>query len=116
MSIFDNETPCAQCPYRKDAPLKLWDRVEFENLLEQDADPIRGHVFGCHKHRHQPKRERRPCVGWLLDQKKRGIPSIQLRLMLMKSEVARKHFARIHSKGLKLFRSIQAMCRANGVG
>lgn len=115
---WDDEThltPCAKCPYRKDAPLRLWHPDEFRNLLRQDADPMNGRLFGCHNDGKKPKEEQRPCVGWLLDQKRRGTPSIQLRLALMRNEKAVMMYERISAAGLKLYRTIQAMCRANGV-
>lgn len=110
----NHRSPCAKCPYRKDAPLKLWHVSEFENLLAQDANEMGGHLFGCHNDGKKPKAEQRPCVGWLLDQRRRGTPSIQLRLALLHNPVAADVYERIHSKGLKLYPSISAMARANG--
>lgn len=113
--IWDRTSPCASCPYRKDAPLKLWHKSEFENLLRQDADPINGHLFGCHEFNRRDRSVHRPCAGWLLDQKRRGMPSIQLRLALMTKPDADKCFESANDGGVKTFRTLAAMCRANGV-
>lgn len=111
----DLREPCQSCPYRKDTPTMLWHRSEFENLLRQDANELGGHVFGCHKFRKQPSEEHRYCVGWLLDQQRRGYPSIQLRLSLIKDADLQKAVTQIGDGGHELYPSITAMCRANGV-
>ena len=110
---WDRTVPCASCPYRRDAPRGLWHRSEFENLLAQDRDPLFGAEFGCHEFNRQPKSEHRPCAGWLLDQKKRDIPSIQLRLTLTRNPEALACFEKADPAGLPLFDSIEEMCRAN---
>lgn len=107
------ESPCKSCPYRKDSPLALWDNAEFENLLFHDADPLHGNMFACHATRHRPQSEREPCAGWLLDQKRRRVPSIRLRLTLMHHPEAVKCLETVTSGGHRLFRTIQAMSRAN---
>lgn len=106
-------SPCAKCPYRTDAPLKLWHVSEFENLLRQDADEVGGHIFGCHNDGKKAKAQQRPCVGWLLDQRRRGTPSIQLRVALTKPEAA-EAYERVHADGLSLYPSIADMAKANG--
>lgn len=111
---FDRRSPCTSCPYRKDAPLHLWDLAEFESLLANDRNEMTGAVYQCHEGRKQPDEERRPCMGWMLDQKRRNVPSIQLRMLLMRNAEACAAFNEAHA-GAKLFASIAAMCRANGV-
>lgn len=106
--------PCENCPYRKDAPRKLWHRSEFEGVLSAERERL-GKIYNCHKHSTLPIHERGLCAGWLLDQKKRNFPSISLRIMLIREPSARDAVARVSSGGLKLFRTVQAMCRANGV-
>ena len=110
---WDIESPCKSCPYRKDSPLALWDRYEFENLLKHDADPMQGAVFGCHATRHRPREEQGPCAGWLLDQKRRGTPSIQLRLRLMRNEEAGHCYENVSEGGLELYETLQEMCEVN---
>lgn len=113
--IWDRTSPCASCPYRKDAPLKLWHRTEFERLLAADADPLNGAMYGCHEFNKRPPESHRPCAGWLLDQQRRGLPSIRLRLALISIPDARRCMEQLADAGLSLFRTIKAMCRANGV-
>lgn len=73
------KTPCENCPYRVDAPRRLWHRSEFERLLAYEGDQFGG-LYNCHKHVALPPDARGFCAGWLLDQKRRGIPSVRLRL------------------------------------
>ena len=88
---WDTREPCESCPYRKDAPIKKWDRAEFEDLLAHDANELGGAVYGCHGTK---KRVEGPsvCAGWLLDQQRRDFPSIQLRLLLMSNAAAAEIF------------------------
>lgn len=109
------ETPCSDCPYRKDAPLHLWDRYEFRKLLEQDESQFGTGVYACHKHKDLDPVDRGMCAGWAVDQKRRNIPSINLRLQLMGDPLFRAAFTKVHDGGHKLFKTIKAMCRANGV-
>ena len=113
--IYDRASPCASCPYRVDAPRKLWHRVEFENLLAHDGNELTGSQYGCHEFRKRDASEHRPCAGWLLDQKRRGIPSLLLRMTLMTKPEAAANFEKLDATGIPLFPSIKAMCRANGV-
>lgn len=112
---WDNREPCASCPYRKDVPVGTWHRSEFENLLAQDADPLHGKTFGCHKYRNRPADEQRMCVGWFLDQQRRGYPSIKLRILVMTSEGAAEEFWRdANDGGLELYETLADMCAENG--
>ena len=112
---FDRSEPCESCPYRLDAPRRLWHPEEFRNLLRQEADPLNGTVFGCHEGRKLPHDEHRMCVGWLIHQKRNGTPSIQLRLQMIKNEALGELYGRIDEKRPGLFRTLKSMCRANGV-
>lgn len=107
--------PCNNCPYRRDAPTEFWHREEFEKLLESDADPLNGHLFACHKSIDILPEDRPACIGWLLDQRKRGLPSIQLRLKLMRDPVLLEVLEQATDDGLDLFDSIEEMCAANNV-
>jgi len=108
--------PCKTCPYRKDVPPKTWHRSEFENLLTQDADEMMGRVFGCHQHNKLPREQQGLCIGWLLDQRERGCPSIRLRMQLFASTETAKQLEEAHAPaGVSLYPTIKAMCRANGV-
>lgn len=112
---LDTKSPCASCPYRTDAPLKMWHREEFENLLAQDADEQNGRIFGCHKYRNRPAEEQHFCAGWMLDQRKRRFPSIMLRLVFMRMGVTDEMLDEFNDGGHKLYESVKAMCLANGV-
>lgn len=102
---FSGNTPCKSCPYRKDAPLQLWDKVEFEQLLENDKK-ILGGSYLCHK------KDGSCCKGWLIDQDKRNFPSIKLRILLSENNVSREYLNGIHSS-VEMFESIEQMSVAN---
>jgi hypothetical protein len=106
--------PCENCPYRMDAPRYHWHRDEFLSVLAAENSQM-GSIFACHKQAKMPPAERGICAGWLLDQKKRGVPSIMLRIKLAQDAVARAAYEAVSGDGLRLFRTIKAMCRANGV-
>ena len=112
---LDTKKPCASCPYRKDVPVQTWHRSEFENILAEDADDLGGATYGCHKYRFRPAEEQTFCAGWLLDQKQRRYPSIQLRLFLVTNGITADQLDEITDGGHDLYRSIKAMCLANGV-
>lgn len=107
-------TPCANCPYRKDAPRRLWDASEFRGLLDAERSQL-GKVYGCHKQLAIDPKSRGFCAGWLLDQKKRNIPSIALRMVLISDPDAGKALEAVNDGGHEMFKSVEAMCRANGV-
>jgi hypothetical protein len=114
MSRAHMTRPCENCPYRKDAPRRLWHRSEFEDVLEAEGTQF-GKVYNCHKHAPLDESARGFCAGWLLDQKKRGCPSIALRLALMRDKDGVAALEAVHATGLEMFTSVKAMCRANGV-
>lgn len=102
---FERKQPCNNCPYRKDAPLAYWSIQEFINLIEHDKQEFGG-VFQCHK------KDDHVCVGWLMDQDKRGLPSIALRIRLMHDKVTREYLDSLRSPS-KLYKGIKEMCIAN---
>jgi hypothetical protein len=108
---FDMKEPCASCPYRRDAPLQLWAREEFVRLLETDAEPFPGALYACHGTGKLP--QKRVCGGWLLDQKRRGCPSIALRLSLLSDDTAVVCLETITDGGHPLYDSIEDMVDAN---
>lgn len=107
-------SPCSTCPYRKDAPLGHWHPIEFRKLLASEGTTF-GAVYACHGQAHKEPTARGMCAGWLLDQKKRDVPSIALRVVLLKDSSAVEAIENVTSGGAKLFSSVRAMCRANGV-
>ena len=111
---WETREPCGSCPYRKDAPLELWHRQEYESVYASEhAECIGGSVFGCHA---TLKKDPEVCAGWLLDQKRRGIPSIPLRLRLMRLPDARAALDEVTDGGHETYDSALEMCAANGVG
>jgi Family of unknown function (DUF6283) len=111
---FDRTEPCKSCPYRMNAPRKLWSREEFAKLLVMDASET-GCIYECHQERKLPESEHRLCAGWAIDQKKRNTPSIMLRMGLMMKVGMGEWFAKLDVRQRGLFRTLEAMCRANGV-
>lgn len=115
--IWDIKSPCKSCPYRKDSRIALWHPREFLNLLKQDAclpdtDLSLGVLFGCHEYNKRPPEEHRPCAGWLLDQKKRGVPNLNLRMALGRPAVL-ACFEAVSAGGLKLYKTLAEMCKVN---
>jgi hypothetical protein len=105
--------PCDTCPYRRSTPVGVWDEVEYENLRKHDADTIMGHNFNCHLSAKLPAAERSLCVGWLADQKRRGFPAIQLRMLMMRKPSVAELVESIDDNDPDLYSSIEEMCRAN---
>lgn len=108
---WDTREPCGSCPYRKDAPLGLWHPSEFDRLVATDQSQV-GSLFGCHAT--IKKEHPSVCAGWLLDQRERGIPSLMLRVALMRErKEAGGCLEQVSSGGHPLYKSIAAMVAAN---
>lgn len=103
---YDRLEPCKQCPYRTDAPLAKWSPEEFARLLETERDDL-GVVYGCHN------ADGNLCVGWALDQQRRGCPSIRLRLALASDRRLAEQFEAVGDGGNELYDSVEEMCEAN---
>jgi len=108
---FERRTPCASCPYRVDAPRQHWHRDHFASVLRGMRDPVNGPVFACHSTAKQPVRD--ACVGWMLDQIARHMPSIQLRLTLIRSDPPAHYLGELHAGGAEMFDGIEDMISAN---
>jgi hypothetical protein len=104
-SIFNKTQPCQNCPYRKDAPLWLWSIEEFKKVVSSEKSEY-GRVFLCHK------KDGNACVGWLIDQDRRGLPSIALRVELSKAGITREYMDKLSSPA-PLYDDIEQMCTAN---
>lgn len=102
---YKRTSPCTTCPYRKDVKLKTWDKAEFKDLLANDQTQM-GTVYACHK------KDGHVCVGWLMDQYKRGLPSIMLRLSLLKNKVNIEYSNSLNCDA-DMYKSIRDMIRAN---
>lgn len=107
-------TPCENCPYRIDAPRGYWHPEEFESVLAAEEREFGG-IFACHKHKILPEEKRGLCAGWLLDQKRRNLPSIMLRIKLGSDPSMLDAFEKVSDGGHAMFDSIESMCIANGV-
>jgi len=103
--LFKRKSPCGDCPYRKDAPLAKWDLQHFKDVLARDTELL-GAVWKCHKN------DGCVCVGWLMDQDNRRLPSIQLRIALSRHSITREYMDNLTCKS-EMFESVEAMCYAN---
>lgn len=104
--LFNRLTPCGSCPYRKCSTAARWAVEEFQDLLEHDRSEL-GRLYQCHQ------KDGHSCVGWLLDQRRRNLPSIALRLALIKAtDVPQQYIESLHSEA-PLFDSVEEMCQAN---
>jgi len=104
--------PCATCPYLRATKRALWSEEEYANLQAQDRNDF-GSLFGCHSDAKKLRADQSLCVGWALDQKRRNVPSLSFRMLLLTRDGVGEWFAALSEKGLKLYRSIDAMRRAN---
>jgi len=107
---YDTKEPCKSCPYRMDAPLGLWHPSEFQNLARTERDQF-GAVFGCHATRH--RRTPSVCAGWLIQQRDAGVPSIALRLEILRAPDAAEALRTVRDGGHALYDSVEAMIEAN---
>lgn len=98
--------PCANCPWRVDAPRKHWDPTHFVDIWRNCQDDG-VHVMGCHKSTVQRPRV---CQGWV---RVMGLDAIGVRLELITGQVTETEIA--HRGGPELFKSFAAMLRANGI-
>ncbi len=81
--LLTQKHPCGNCPYRKDAPLALWAKDHFEDLLENEKDIV-GKVYGCHKQNGSV------CVGWAILQVNNDLPCNALRMEVLFGERGKK--------------------------
>lgn len=105
MLKFKSNTPCENCPYRKDAPKKLWHKSEFERLLDNDKRQF-SPVYGCHK------KNNSVCVGWLMNQDERNFPNINLRMLFLKENITREFLDTLHCPSER-YESIEEMVQEN---
>lgn len=103
--LFQCTSPCNNCPYRKDAPVKHWSIDEFEDLLKSEQSQL-GVTYGCHKNNGTI------CVGWLMMQDKNRLPSIMLRMSLSSHNVTREYLDSLHCKS-EMFETTNDMIHAN---
>lgn len=103
--LFHCTQPCGNCPYRTDAPLKHWHKEEFRKVVESEADYM-GSTFLCHKQNGSM------CIGWLMKQDERNLPSLMLRISLSKHNVTREYLDSLHTPK-PLYKTTEDMIKAN---
>lgn len=121
----DPAAPCGTCPYRRSTPVGVWDQFEYDKLRETDAvDPqeamrrasagedvplreLLGVVYQCHLD------DGTICRGWLADQKRRGLPSLALRLELSRRPDLVRVLEKVDENDPDLYGSLAEMCAAN---
>jgi hypothetical protein len=102
---YYKKSPCNNCPYRTDAPLKLWHKSEYEKLLASENSQC-GSIYLCHK------KDGHVCVGWLMKQDEQNFPSIMLRISLSKNNVTREYLDSLNCNA-PLYKDVRAMIKAN---
>lgn len=102
---FAKRSPCNNCPYRCDAPLRHWDVIEFINLIKSEADYF-GTTFGCHKN------DGNICIGWLMYQVDNDFPSIALRMVLLTHKITREYLESLQCSSDR-YKTVLEMCIAN---
>ena len=102
---FACNKPCDNCPYRTDAPLKLWHKEEYEKLLRYEKSEM-GTIYQCHKDNGSV------CIGWLMKQKEQNFPSMYLRMSLIKNKISPEYLDSLSSPS-PLYENVRAMIKAN---
>lgn len=97
---------CDTCPYRRSTPVGIWSAAEYENLRLNDGHGF-GSLFNCHL------KDGSLCRGWLADQKRRGVPSLSLRMRLMRDDAQCDAFNALDDADPALYESIEEMIEAN---
>ena len=103
--FYSKKSPCKNCPYRKDAPKRLWSVAEFIDLKKNEKSEL-GTTYGCHK------ADGCVCVGWLMNQDKNNLPSIMLRISLSKNNITRDYLDSLTCKS-EQYKTVDEMCIEN---
>lgn len=98
--------PCANCPWRVDAPRGHWDPSHFFEIWRNCQDDG-AHEMLCHK---STVSKPLPCQGWA---RVIGFAAIGIRLAVMRGALSAAEVA--DRSGPKLFRTFATMLRANGL-
>lgn len=107
--------PCPNCPFLRSAPLAYWHPDEYMMLSRMESVETRlgeASLFNCHKDQHLPQPSRQLCVGWMIDQKRKGIPSIALRIRLSRDDDTVDQLRAVSTEG-ELFNSVSDLVSAN---
>lgn len=98
--------PCANCPWRVDAPREHWDPQHFLDIWNNCQDDG-ARTMGCHK---STVKNHLPCQGWI---RVMGFDAIGVRLLAMTGKITIQEVE--DTKGPQLFPTFQAMLRANKI-
>jgi hypothetical protein len=103
--------PCANCPWRVDAPREYWDPQHFIDIYRNCQDDGL-HTMLCHKSNALPPEGRvsLPCQGWL---RVMGLDAIGVRITLAKGLATIEEVE--DRDGPELFPTFEAMMEANHV-
>jgi hypothetical protein len=103
--------PCANCPWRVDAPRGYWDPQHFVDIWKHCQDDGLN-IMLCHKANAMPEEQRDsvPCQGWI---RVLGFEAIGVRLLVLREEVTDEEIR--DPGGPDLFPSFAAMMRANKI-
>jgi len=99
--------PCANCPWRVDAPREHWDPHHFLDIWRDCQDDGQKTML-CHKS--SGGRDKVPCQGWI---RVLGFDAIGVRLLVMRKEAAFEEVA--DKDGPELFPTFTAMLQANKI-
>jgi hypothetical protein len=103
--------PCADCPWRRDAPRGHWDPAHFTAIYRSCQDDGIGMML-CHHATKlpEPARGELLCQGWV---RVIGTAAIGVRLAFLRGLVTGAEL--VDRAGPALFKTFDAMLRANGV-
>lgn len=110
-SVTKVRRPCANYPWRVDAPRGHWDPQHFVDIWRNCQDDGTN-IMLCHKARALPAAQRGavPCQGWI---RIMGFEAIGVRLLVMHGKAT---LAEIEDRGgPRLFPTFSAMLRANKI-
>ena len=99
-------SPCADCPWRKDAPVGFWHKSNFNKLWKNcQDDGLR--LMLCHKSR--KSRKKQICAGYAIVL---GYESIGLRLAAISGQFDPNDY---DANGIVLHPSFEAIMKAQGI-
>lgn len=112
--------PCANCPWRKDAPREHWDPQHFVDIARNCRDDGT-YVMLCHKskplddakasaHYLTSRSSGLVCQGWA---RVEGYDAIGVRIAEMTGQLSHEEI--VDRRGPKLFESFDAMLKANRI-
>lgn len=108
--------PCSSCPFLRSAPLAYWHPDEYTKLFRMEMlekEPSSTAVFSCHKERSLPASTRRLCAGWMIDQKRKNIPSLALRLLVRRNAAVAEQLRTAAAESGAVYGSVGELVQAN---